>query len=324
MKMDALRSDLVRGLIWFVNYAALDPAGVSVDQLDLQGTGMLPVDVELFAHRWLSSFRSVDLNHDGVGRPVAVAESFYNSPTVASPNFPVNSHAIRLDVSRSAEALEGLRSGALNSLSLDALTFNKVVKLPVAGASRGYSAGQSKRSAIPESLQDWAREVAQSGYTGVIGVRKVSDGLYLAARDSGMPLAIHIDEGSVSVEPSTSGGAWAALAAALYDSPTLTTLAAGPPPDYSPWSQSEVDELMRWIGLRRQADPATGELEREVFAVVDEEQRGLLPHHTVRGGELMVSADGVARAMARLGEVPAHLRAAAEAHLKRHMAEVRR
>ena len=66
LKADMMRSDLDKGLIWFVNYAALDPNAVKVADLDLHGAAMLPQDVEKFAHRWLAFSRSVDIEHDGV------------------------------------------------------------------------------------------------------------------------------------------------------------------------------------------------------------------------------------------------------------------
>ena len=83
LKADLMRSDLELGLVWFINYSALDPTAVTSKQLDLHGAGMLPVDVEKFAHRWLAFSRCIDINHDGVGRPVHVIESFFNSENVS-------------------------------------------------------------------------------------------------------------------------------------------------------------------------------------------------------------------------------------------------
>src|SRR3990167_4621786 len=133
-KADLLRSDLTLGRVWFVNYSALNPAGVTKEQLDLHGTGMLPVDVELLAHRWLQYSRSVDVNHDGRGRAVGVLESFMNSDVVASPTWPLNTHVIRLDVAQEPSILQGLRDGTLNCVSFDAFTFNRKVRVPLATA----------------------------------------------------------------------------------------------------------------------------------------------------------------------------------------------
>lgn len=319
MRADVVRSDLVRGLVWFVNYAALDPSAVRVEQLDLHNTGMLPADVELFAHRWLGFSRSVDIEHDGVGRPVTPVESFFNSPQIAAAAFPINSHAARLDLSRSQEAMDGFRTGKLNSVSLDALTFNRVVRMP---AASGRSAADSRRSEpvpVPESLSDWALEISQCGYEGVVGVKQLGEGIYLAMRASGMPLAVAIDGDSIEVEPAAQG-AWGRLGAALYESPSLT-LASYVPVDHSRWSQEDEEQMLRWIGLQPGGNLANfGAVEREAFAAVDQARMaGYLPHHTVRGGALMASREACLAGLANLDSVPEHLREEARAHLQAHL-----
>jgi hypothetical protein len=319
MRMDAMRSDLVRGLVWFVNYAAIDPSSVKASDLDLHGAAMLPEDVERFAHRWLAFARSVDIEHDGVGRPVDVVESFFNSPDVASPFYPVNAHVTRLDVSKSPEAHEGLRSGRLNSVSLDAITFNKVIRLPVS-TFRSVAVVPG----VPSLLSDWAAEAAACGYDGVVGVREIFKGLFVAERSGGRPpLAVSLDADSVEMVPGS--GPWSKVAAAIFQSPTLTSRSAcAPAVDFSPWPKDEVGEMMRSIGL----DPSgslsvLGSLESEVFAAVDEaSMKGFLPHHTVRAGEVMTSRDGVTAALCSIDSVPERLRPMALEHLQRHLAEV--
>lgn len=328
MKADLMRSDLQRGLVWFVNYAAIDPTAVTVKDLDLHGTAMLPEDVEKFAHRWLSFSRSVDIEHDGIGRPVYTAESFYNSEDIASPVFPINSHAARLDVSRSKEALEGLRSGKLNSVSLDALTFNRVVRLPVAASA--MSAPDDGAWARPTDLSAWAYELAQEGWPGVTGIREVGSGLFVAMRSAGMPVAVQVHEDGIEAS-GVSSGPWARLALAAYESPSLTRmdLAATNKPayraiDHTPWDPQLVANLLGPVGIDLAGTIVRdGPIEQEVFAAIDAPAlKGFLPHHTHRGGHLMLSRDGVQKAMRQLDTVPEALRPAALEHLRGHMAEL--
>jgi hypothetical protein len=214
MRSDVQRSDLVKGLVWFVNYAALDPTAVKASDLDLKGTAMLPEDVELFAHRWLAYSRSIDIEHDGVGRPIHVIESFFNSPEVGAAAWPLNSHAVRMDVSASKEAVDGLRNGTLNSVSLDAFTFNRTVRLPVAKTMSAAGPG------IPDSFEDWAKELVQMGYDDVQSVGRVSSGLYIVQRSAGRtPLAVAISEADIDVSPASDP--WARIAASVMTSPTL-------------------------------------------------------------------------------------------------------
>jgi hypothetical protein len=346
MRADQMRSDLVRGLVWFVNYAALDPSAVRAEHLDLHNTAMMPEDVEKFAHRWLSASRSVDIEHDGIGRPVHVVESFYNSEDIAAPAFPINSHAARLDVSRSKEAMDGLRSGRLNSVSLDALTFNRVVRLPAAQTRSAFIADGGW------DLAGWARELAQDGWTDVLGVREIGDGLFVASRKSGMPIAIQVHEDGF--ESAAAGGAWGRLGMAAFDSPSLVRmdLAGGEYTgarviDHTQWDPSVVSGMLAEVGVPIDGNISrVGPLEKEIFAAIERPSgsgalgstpgmhhvpgetpqaaaRGFLPHHTVREGRLMVSRDGVARSLAMVDSLPSHLRESARAHLLAHLDAMR-
>lgn len=218
MKADLIRSDLREGLVWFVNYTALDPTAVKSSDLDLHGAAMLPEDVEKFAHRWLTTSRSIDIEHDGVGRPIHVIESFFNSQDVQALSWPLNTHAVRFDISRCPEALNGMREGTLNSVSLDAYTFNKVMRLPVAEVK-----GMLQRDVFvpPETIQKWAEELATDGYEGVIDVHSVGPDMYVATRKNGLPLAITVKNGEL--EASAAGGPWGHIGMALVESPTLTS-----------------------------------------------------------------------------------------------------
>lgn len=222
MKADLLRSDLTEGLVWFVNYAALDPSSVKVSDLDLHGCGMLPHDVELFAHRWLTTSRSVDIEHDGVGRPIQILESFFNSKDVAAQAWPINSHAVRFNVASCKEAMDGLREGSLNSVSLDAFTFNKVIRVPVAQAKSAL--GIKDPFVTPDTAMKWAEELARDGYPGVTSVRSVGENMFIADRESGLPLAITVKDGLM--EASAAGGPWAHIGMALMSSPSLTNNAS--------------------------------------------------------------------------------------------------
>ena len=290
--------------MWFINYAALDPTSVSVEDLDLHGAGMLPADVQQFAHLWLAHSRSIDINHDGIGRPIFVVESFFNGPDIASPAWPINSHATHLDVSHSEEAFNGLRDGSLNAVSLDAYTFNRVVRLPAAEAKSFLGMGSTLNEA-PDTLSGWALELAQRGYPGVLDVVQVGSGLYVAQRSHGMPLAISFKNGQI--EASSGGGAWSNIAAALCESGTMvgTTVpeaskraletgdysvisgsvgANNQPVDFAPWDPAEVDQMMRNEGLMvgiPLVDQIEGEkrkaLEHEMFAALLEETVGVEP-----------------------------------------------
>lgn len=305
MKADLLRSDLVRGLVWFVNYAALDPESVQASDLDLQGTGMLPDDVEKFAHRWMAYSRSVDINHDGIGRPVNVVESIFNSPAIASPAFPINSHAARFDVSRSKEAFDGLRSGSLNSVSLDAITFNKVAKV------KPKVTGTACSAPVPTNLSQWAEELAAEGFENVIGVKEVAPGLFVAMRSKGMPVAVSID-GEMIETSGVCSGPWARIGATLFGSPSVTT-------DHSP--MADVLATLKGAGFDL-TGPGTAPLAAEVFAVVDEAGVGHLPHHGYDGRQLTVSLQSIRRGLASIGTLPKQLQERAKVHLMRHLLEV--
>lgn len=324
LKADFLRSDLEKGLVWFVNYAAIDPTAVRAEDLDLHGAGMLPEHVEMFAHRWLAYSRSVDINHDGIGRPVHVIESFFNSMDVQSAAWPLNSHACRFDVSQSGEAMEGLKKGDLNCVSLDAFTFNKVRRLPAAEAKSVLGIPDGR----PDSPAELAREVARLGYPGVTGVRRLQSGLYLCERDDALPVAVAMADGGVDVTPAA--GAWGRVAASLMTSGTLTAaqraeldVEAYVPDhgdesfdvDHAPWDPSEIAKLLSDIGFNMNGnDPISP------FAFVTGLE-GKLAHHVPRGGAMMVSLAGVDDALARLDEVPEAHRESARQHLLAHKRE---
>jgi hypothetical protein len=334
LKADVMRSDMVRGLVWFVNYAALDPSAVKAEQLDLHGAAMLPEDVEKFAHRWLAFSRSIDIEHDGVGRPVHVIESFFNGPSIASPAWPINSHALRLDVAQSKEALDGLRSGKLNSVSLDAYTFNKVVRLPVAQAKTAL--GRTDGWKTPGSAAEWATELVRDGYPGVISVKEVAQGLYIAQRSTGLPVAVHVTDQDIDV--ASADGPWARLAALVLETPSLVKRAIGPEVrpvgypgvsqhiDSSSWDASVVMDLLAACGvlIGGSASENFQRLTQELYAHVDATtQRGFLPHHTLSAdGTAAVSVEGVHRALASIDSVPEAHRAEARRHLERHLAEI--
>ena len=257
LKADEMRSDLVRGLVWFVNYAAIDPSAVKVEDLDLHGCAMLPQDVEKFAHRWLAFSRSIDINHDGIGRNVHVVESFMNTPDIGAAAWPINAHAARLDVAGDKEAFDGLKSGKLNSVSLDALTFNRVVRLPVAEAMKMVDPNHGQWSP-PTDRDGWARELAQDGYEGVTDVRRIAPDMWLVSRGEKTPLAVSMKDGYL--ETTAAGGAWGHVGAMLIQSPTLKAIGPEEDDDYSvaadagpasvsPWSPQAVRDALAAVGV---------------------------------------------------------------------------
>lgn len=341
LKADMMRSDLVEGLVWFVNYAAIDPTAVKTSDLDLHGAAMLPQDVEKFAHRWLAYSRSIDIEHDGIGRPVHVIESFFNGTDVASPAWPINSHAVRLDVSQSKEALDGLRTGKLNSVSLDAYTFNKVVRLPAVEAKSVLGMGTNIVDGLPGDINAWAEQLMSMGYPGITSVDKVGEGLFVATRSSGLPIAVAVDFDESTIEASPAGGAWGHVAATLMTNGSLVstqkfigpedlsasgsgTAGAGQPIDYAPWDEQAVIDMLESRGII--IDPSRDthqELTDGAYAGVDfTTQKGYLPHHTLQGDQIVVSKDGVIKALSRLSEVPDELRASARAHLIAHLDDI--
>ncbi len=243
LKADVMRSDLVRGLVWFVNYAAIDPSAVKVGDLDLHGCAMLPEDVEKFAHRWLAFSRSIDINHDGLGRNVHVVESFMNTPDIASPSWPINAHAARLDVAGDQEAFEGLRTGKLNSVSLDALTFNRVVRLPVAEAMKMVDP-TSKGWSEPQDRDGWARELAQDGFEGVVSVTKMGADMWIVDRGDLSPLAVSIKDGCI--ETTAAGGAWGHLGMSIMRNPTLKAIGPEEDEDYSVAADGNGTKVSAW------------------------------------------------------------------------------
>jgi len=319
MKADLIRSDLNVGLIWFLNYAALDPSAVKSSHLDLHGTGMLPEDVEKFAHRWLSASRSIDIDHDGVGRPIHVVESFFNSADVNASAWPVNSHAVRLDVSRSEEAVKGLREGTLNSVSLDALTFNKVRRLPVSQQR------SSPLAEVPSDVETWAIELARLGFEGITTIHRQGSDLYICQRSHGLPIAVHIGDEFVDVTPS--GGAWGHLAMAMCESGTLTKLPASTSKD------GKVIDHSSKVAFTVDYAPSPYKIDtvdalNEAFYTIEESpfvalvpDGGLLPHHVLRGGKEMVNIDAVRKALQNIDLIPTHLREDARKHLIQHLRE---
>lgn len=324
LRADIPRSDMRVGHVWFLNYAAIDPTAVKARDLDLHNAAMLPEDVTKFAHRWLAYSRAVDIQHNGKGVPVRVLESFMNSPTIASPAWPLNSHAVLFDVSKSKEAMQGLKTGKLNSVSLDALTFNRTRRLPVAQTERSMtdSAWQP-----PEDVSGWARDIAAMGYEGVNGVSQVADGLYVCSRSHGGPIAVHVTEESIEVN--AGGGAWAHLQAALFaDGKLVSTAIKGGENlgsviqhgdmsfnfSYAPWDEAAVDTIIRQYF---DTDPDTSP-----YTYVSEgDSHGILPHHTITGGQAMVSVEAVKSALGKLDLVPAQHRESARRHLLGHLSE---
>jgi hypothetical protein len=322
MKMDELRSDLKAGLVWFLNYAALDPAAVKSSHLDLHGSAMLPEDVQKFAHRWLAYSRSIDIEHDGIGRPITVIESFFNSEEVQAAAWPINSHAVRLDVSSSDDALTGLRSGALNSVSLDALTFNRMRRLPVDVAVKAAPQPWIE----PASAGAWALELASMGYSGVTTVRRTAKGLYVCEREQGLPLAVHVTEDYVDV--TAAGGAWGQISAVLCESGTLT---ADNIPDFDLETGTQVVSHTTKLFVVDHApspyqsakdalDAAFYTTEVSPFVAILP-SGGLLPHHVMQGGQEMVNLDAVRKALNNIEVVPEQYREAARSHLKAHLRE---
>lgn len=347
MKADLLRSDLTEGKVWFVNYAALDVNAVAADQLDLHGAGMLPEDVEKFAHRWLAYAKgSIDIDHDGVGRPIYAIESFFNGPSIASQAWPINTHAVHLDASASKEAMEGLRTGRLNSVSLDAFTFNKVVRLPAAGAQLAAAA---KTAVLDHSSV--ALAVAQMGFPGVRAVSALASGLYVVEREIGTPLAVSIKDGII--EATASGGAWAEVAATLCTAGSMISTSRkliGPevgytgemsghftqPVDYAPWDTRAVLDMLAGAGIEfvdgvenvftwrapaADALETASMMEDAAFAYVDEaSQRAYVPHHTEKG----VNYTAVVRGLMNVGHLPVDAQASVRAHLLEHHREITR
>lgn len=314
MKADLMRSDLQRGLVWFLNYAACNPSGVTAEQLDLHNTSMLPSDVELFAHRWLAFSRSMDINHDGIGRPIRVVESFFNSESVASPMWPLNAHAMRVDASGSEEAIDGLRTGSLNSLSLDAFTFNVKKLLPVDRPTQVSRALMSSAD-----FAGLARTVASTGFSNVQSLHKVGDGLFIALRGDLTPIGVQIlDDGDIEI--SAAGGAWSSLGVTLASAATLVYRAddstGGHVPnhdgvdkvDYRPWDSTN----MSLVGAETGDAPVP-------WAYVSAEGVGVLPHHTPCGVSLMA----VAQALSDLNSVPESHRSEARSHLLLHLRGLR-
>lgn len=309
MKADNLRSDLVCGLVWFVNYAAIDPAAVRAEKLDLHGAAMLPEDVEKFAHRWLAFSRSIDIQHDGIGRPVYVVESFFNSKDVASAAWPVDSHAVRLNMFQCKEAMEGFAQGRLNCISLDAFTFNVRKRLPVATAAKALSVSR------PADAMGVAHEIAQLGFPGVTGVCDLGDGLMLVQRGAMPPIAVQVSDESYEVN--AGGGAWSTLAARLMTNGTLSVASTAKvggtgsvvpdhgstvfSADFRPWNSSAFTDKSAFAFLR---DDGTGEI----------------PHHM---SATSVSLAAIQNGLSQIDRViPSEHRLAVRAHLMKHLREL--
>lgn len=324
MRADLARSDLTRGLVWFVNYAAIDPSAVRAEDLDLHGAAMLPDDVEKLAHRWLRFSRSVDIEHDGIGRPVHPVESFFNSADVASNAWPVGAHVVRFDCADSSEAMEGLRAGTLNCVSFDAFTFNRVRRLPVAEARKSIGP-----IVPPKDVASIIEEVARMGYSGIDGAVEIAHGLYLIKRSSGLHLGVSIRDGAV--EAAAAGGAWQHISAHLIESGSLVseTMRDFFPPhsgqkvlpiDTRVWDREKVDSELASRGIIMGSN-----LFSQMFAYVDPHGAGTLEHHVLlEDGSMAVSPEMVRAALQRVDDLPQGRREGARKHLLGHLEDIRR
>ena len=188
----------------------------------------------------------------------------------------------------------------------------------------------------------WALELAQAGFEGVTAVNEISPGVFVAQRSGGLPVAVSFKNGRL--EASAAGGAWAHVGVALCESPTLTRLEHGiplppsaangggnikQPIDFAPWDPEQVLDMMASVGIfmDQPAIENFTELTEDLFAFRETstmksiKESGYLPHHTVRGGKMMVNREAVLTSLSRLDEVPEHGRDEARKHLMQHLAD---
>lgn len=93
----------------------------AITPIDSQGEAMLPEDLELLAHRFLSVSRKFDADHDEAARKsVVLVESFINGPEVQSPHFFPGSWVAVFQVAKGSPEWERIEAGELRAVSFQA------------------------------------------------------------------------------------------------------------------------------------------------------------------------------------------------------------
>jgi hypothetical protein len=148
------RRTLSRGLIWVEVYrpcpsaawkefsalcktaggivpaAAQDPALAerALTPIDWYGTGMLPADLESFAHAYLVLSRQVDVQHDQ--NPIndaRIVQSFLNTAEIASPHYWPGAWVVVIEVDPGSAVWTAIEAGKINAVSI--MAFCRVVSV---------------------------------------------------------------------------------------------------------------------------------------------------------------------------------------------------
>jgi hypothetical protein len=101
--------------------AAKDPglAERALTPIDWYGTGMLPGDLESFAHAYLVLSRQVDVQHDQ--RPTdsaRIVQSFLNTDEIASPNYWPGAWVVVIEVDPGSALWSDIEAGKINAVSI--------------------------------------------------------------------------------------------------------------------------------------------------------------------------------------------------------------
>lgn len=139
------RRTLTRGLVWVEVYRPMDMAAWkdfsalvksagsieaaavqdpalaerALTPVDWYGTGMLPHDLEAFAHAYLVLSRQVDVQHDQ--RPIdsaRIVQSFLNTAEIASANYWPGAWVVVIEVDPASDAWKAIESGKINAVSI--------------------------------------------------------------------------------------------------------------------------------------------------------------------------------------------------------------
>lgn len=101
--------------------AAQDPglAERALTPIDWYGTGMLPQDLESFAHAYLVLSRQVDVQHDQ--RPIdeaRIVQSFLNTDEIGSPHYWPGAWVVVIEVDPASAVWKAIESGKINAVSI--------------------------------------------------------------------------------------------------------------------------------------------------------------------------------------------------------------
>lgn len=160
--------ELAEGLVWVEAYLPFDPQALAdfealarktpkpdgkpdyrkaantnpelakkaLDPIDSHGEAMLQEDLVQLAHGFLAESRKMDIQHDGKARgTVQLAETFVNTPEIASPNFAPGAWVVVFKVAAGSAEWADIEAGNLNAVSFQAVVTKQPITVSLRSAA---------------------------------------------------------------------------------------------------------------------------------------------------------------------------------------------